>query len=103
MTLGQKQEHFAKMVTQLLVFAHIKGYRIRFGHAFRCTNCHAGNKNSLHKLKLAIDLNLFKDGKYLTSTEDHKQLGEFWESLGGAWGGRFNDGNHYSLEHDGRK
>jgi hypothetical protein len=50
-----------------------------------------------------LDLNLFKDGKYLALTEDHKPLGEWWESQGGAWGGRFNDGNHYSLEHEGIK
>lgn len=30
-------------------------------------------------------------------------IGEYWESIGGAWGGRFNDGNHYSLGHGGRK
>jgi len=46
--------------------------------------------------RLAIDLNLFKDGEYLTDTEDHRFLGEFWESLGGTWGGRWDDGNHYS-------
>lgn len=31
-------------------------------------------------------------------------LGQYWESLGGSWGGRFKsrpDGNHFSLEHDG--
>ncbi|HBJ0947911.1 TPA: M15 family metallopeptidase, partial [Escherichia coli] len=30
--------------------------------------------------------------------------GEYWESLGGSWGGRFKsrpDGNHFSLEHNG--
>lgn len=59
--------------------------------------------NSLHYIGLAIDLNLFKNGEYLKDTNDHKELGEFWESLGGSWGGRFNDGNHYSLEHNGRK
>ena len=31
------------------------------------------------------------------------ELGEYWESIGGSWGGRFNDGNHYSLEHNGVK
>ncbi len=49
--------------------------------------------------RLAIDLNLFRDGRYLETTEDHAPLGLFWESLGGTWGGRFRDpdGNHYSL------
>ena len=56
-------------------------------------------------------LNLFREGKMLTSTEDHRPLGEWWESQGGSWGGRFqesapgkgdgNDGNHYSSEHNG--
>ena len=51
----------------------------------------------------AVDLNLFKAGKYVALTEDHRPLGEWWESQGGAWGGRFEDGNHYSLEWKGRR
>jgi hypothetical protein len=39
----------------------------------------------------------------LESTEAHTPLGEQWEKMGGTWGGRFNDGNHYSLEHEGKK
>ena len=52
-------------------------------------------------MRLAVDFNLFKDGKFLQSTDDHKELGEFWEALGGTWGGRFDDGNHYSLKYRG--
>lgn len=103
MTLGQKQEQFSVMVQHLLTFAHNNGYNVRLGHALRCRNCHTGHKNSLHKEKLAIDLNLFKDGIYLTSTEDHRPLGKFWKSIGGTWGGDFGDGNHYSLAHNGMK
>ena len=69
----------------------------------RPRDCSYGRENSLHKDKLALDLNLFKDGRYLASTEDHEPLGLFWESIGGSWGGRFDDGNHYSLEHRGRR
>jgi hypothetical protein len=60
---------------------------------------------SLHRIRLAVDLNLFKDGKYLKDTDDHQELGEYWESIGGFWGGRFRnaDGNHYSLEHNGMR
>jgi hypothetical protein len=50
-----------------------------------------------------MDLNLFVNGKYVTDGEAHKPLGEKWESMGGSWGGRFQDANHYSLEHDGFK
>jgi len=62
-----------------------------------------GIRNSLHEKRLAIDLMLFKDGVYLTRTEDYEPLGLFWESIGGTWGGRFNDGNHFSLTHEGIK
>lgn len=64
-----------------------------------------GVRNSTHTLQLAIDLNLFKDGKYLSQTEDHRKFGELWESYDAdcRWGGRFRDGNHYSIEHQGVK
>ena len=41
------------------------------------------------KRRLAVDFNLFKGGKYLTATEDHQPLGEYWESIGSAWDGRW--------------
>ncbi|MBF0100732.1 MAG: M15 family metallopeptidase [Desulfobacterales bacterium] len=103
MTLGEKQRKFVKMVGQLILFAYNQGYELSFGHALRCQDCVTGKSNSLHKSKLAIDLNLFKDEKLLTQTADHTFLGEYWESIGGTWGGRFGDGNHYSLEHNGMK
>lgn len=111
MTLGQKQRKFPPMVAKLIEFAYANGYEITFGDAFRDPRLHGpvgvkqgyGHAKSAHKQRLAVDLNLFKDGKYLTSTDDYTLLGEFWESLGGAWGGRFNDGNHFSIEHEGVK
>jgi len=62
-------------------------------------------KDSLHYDGLAKDVDLTKDGKYLPNTEDHKAFGEFWESLSPlcCWGGRFKDGNHYSIAYQGRK
>lgn len=110
-TLGQKQRRFTRMVGLLIEYAYEQGYELTFGDAYRDPRVHGhvGDKrsyssaNSLHKERLAVDFNLFKDGKYLTATSDHKSLGEYWESLGGSWGGRFKDGNHYSLEHRGRK
>ena len=116
-TLGQKQRRFVRMVAELIIFAYENGYELSFGDAYRDPRMHGpvGTKlgyssaNSLHKSRLAIDFNLFKDGIYLTSSEDHLPLGEFWESIGGTWGGRFGenggtaDGNHYSLEYNGRK
>ena len=100
MTLREKQSKFVRMVSDLIIFAYDHGYELTFGDAHAIGG---HKKNSLHYIRLAIDLNLFKDGKYLVSTEEHEPLGKFWEAIGGSWGGRFNDGNHYSLEHEGRK
>ena len=100
MTLGQKQRLFARKVGLLINFAYEQGYELTFGDAWAKTGHRDG---SLHYDRLAIDLNLFKNGRYLTSTKSHTPLGEFWESIGGTWGGRFEDGNHYSMEHGGRK
>ena len=100
MSLRKKQSKFVKMVALLIFYADSIGLELTFGDAW----AHNGHKRrSLHYDRLAIDLNLFKDGEYMISTEDHRKLGEFWESIGGSWGGHYEDGNHYSLEHDGRK
>ena len=109
MSLRQKQSKFALMASELIRKAVEMGYEVTLGDAYRDPRLHGvvgvkqgyGHSKSCHKIRLAIDLNLFKDGKFLSSTEDHKALGEWWESQGGTWGGRFNDGNHYSLEHEG--
>ena len=111
MTLGDKQRKFSRMIADLLEFIHSRGYEVTFGDAYRDPRVHGaigekkgyGHSNSCHKLRLAIDLNLFLDSKYLTETKDHEPFGIYWESIGGSWGGRFKDGNHYSLEHEGIK
>jgi hypothetical protein len=97
-TLLQKQSLFARMIANLIRWATERGYEVTFGKPQA-----KHMEGSLHYISLALDLNLFRDGEYLTRTEDHKPLGEYWESIGGTWGGRFGDGNHYSLAHGGRK
>jgi hypothetical protein len=103
MSLVNKQAEFAQMVALLLLHANQLGYQVTLGDAFRDERVKYGKLNSLHRKRLAIDLNLFKNGRYLSKTEDHKPLGDYWESIGGSWGGWFDDGNHYSLEHEGVK
>jgi len=100
MTLREKQSKFVRMLSDLIAFAYNSGYELTLGHG-RVESGHMDN--SLHYIGLAQDINLFKDGKYLMRTEDHLDLGLYWESIGGSWGGRFNDGNHYSIEHNGKK
>ncbi len=102
MTLGEAQRKFVGMLAQLLTWAYANGYELTLGEGYVAS--HTGHMpNSLHYIKLAQDLNLFKDGVYLSDTESHRPLGEFWESIGGSWGGRFKDGNHYSFGWEGRR
>jgi hypothetical protein len=103
----EMQIKFSRMIPLLLNKAFELGYEVTLGDAYRDPRLHGaagvklgyGAPNSNHKRRLALDLNLFKNGKFLTTTEDHRLLGEYWESIGGSWGGRFNDANHYSLQY----
>jgi len=109
MRLGEKQELFMRLLPRLIDKAHELGFEIRGGDLFRDPRVHGthgtkegyGRSRSNHKLKLAIDLNLFRDGSYIADTAGHRELGEWWEQQNELcrWGGRFNDGNHYSLTH----
>lgn len=121
-TLGQLQRIFAKKVAKLISWAFENGFEVSLDWAYRpleVARMYAGrgigSMKSLHTVRLAIDLNLFKDGTYLRNSEDHLPLGKFWESLAEPgvktrWGGRFKksstsrgpDGNHYSVEFEGR-
>lgn len=108
MSLRAKQSDFARALPRLLDQAHTMGYEVTLGDAYRDPRVFGqlgerkgyGARWSAHKQRLAIDLNLFRDGKYLSGTKDHRPLGEWWESQGGIWGGRFNDGNHYQWSAD---
>lgn len=115
MTLREKQSIFVNLIAELIFYAQSLGYALTFGEtyrskeeAIRLAKLNKGIVNSLHTVKLAIDLNLFKNGKWLTKTSDHEILGIWWEQQSFAdikciWGGRFGDGNHYSIEHEGKK
>lgn len=115
MTLREKQSAFSVLVAQLILEAVRRGYTVTLGEAWRppeTADLYAkqgkGITNSLHTQRLAIDLNLFKDGVYQTTATAHQPLGEWWEAQSTpevtcAWGGRFHDPNHYSVAHGGRR
>ena len=94
--LGDKQRRFSLMVGKLISLAYDIGYEVTLGDAWASRGHKKGSK---HYRRLAIDLNLFRNGKYLKETKDHAELAAFWERIGGIWGGRFKnkDGNHYEL------
>ena len=87
------------MIALLILYINEQGYEVTSGEFWAYEEDGRHIKESFHYDRLAADLNLFKNGKYLRSTESHKQFGDFWKSLGGSWGGDFGnkDGNHYSL------
>jgi hypothetical protein len=113
MTLGEKQEFFMRQLPRLIDKVHELGYEIRGGDLFRDPRSHGamgvigvyGHKNSCHKLKLAIDLNLFKDGRFITDSEGHKDIGAWWiaQHPDNRCGVFFSipDPNHYSMTHEG--
>jgi hypothetical protein len=113
-TLGERQRLFTRLVAKLIEHAYEMGYQLTFGEAFRtpeqaALNAKAGKgiAQSLHGMRLAIDLNLFRNGEYLTDSEAHRPLGEYWKTLHPdcCWGGDFSrpDGNHYSMTYGGIK
>jgi hypothetical protein len=92
MTLDEKQRLFPYAIARLILWAYDQGYELTIA-------------NSQH---LSIDLNLFRGGRCLQFSEQHRPLGEFWKSLhpDNRWGGDFRprpDGSHYSMEHEGVK
>lgn len=98
------QAIFTANVARLILYINEQGYSCTFGEAYRPPETAAlyaqqrrGIKNSLHCIRLAVDLNLFKDGAYLPNSEAHRPFGEYWEKLNALnrWGGRWADGNHY--------
>jgi hypothetical protein len=113
MSLRELQSEFAALMPSLISKAITLGYEVTLGDAYRDPRVHGaigvkqgyGHARSAHKQRLAIDLNLFKDGKFMANTEAHRELGEWWEKQHplARWGGKFQDGNHYSLEWNGVK
>lgn len=101
MTLQNKQSRFVFLVGKLIDFAYNRKYAFTFGDAARMDE--EGHKpNSFHYRRLAIDLNLFVNGKYKDKyCAEWQILGDHWKSLDidCTWGGDFEglDYNHFSF------
>lgn len=116
MKLSEAQAHFSLMIAKLIIWGKDEGYTFTFGEANRTdaqqilyytgydivinndvpvlikSKKKTKTLNSNHKERLAIDLNIFKNGKYITSFEDTKPVGDKWESMDikNRWGGDWN-------------
>jgi hypothetical protein len=104
-------------VSKLIYEINISGYACTFGEAWRTPEMAAiyakrgtGISHSLHCIRLAVDLLLFKDGVWITDTESYRPFGTYWCSLNSLnrWGGDWdkdgvpdpgeNDGNHFEMQ-----
>lgn len=98
MSLRARQSRFVKMVALLIGYADLRGYQLTFGDCYRDGRCKYGHPKSLHRKRLAVDLNVFRDGIYLqgeSARKAHEVLHDFWDAIGGN--PRItSDLNHYS-------
>ena len=112
MSLGAEQRRFTLAIGRLIVYAYGCGYELTFGDAYRDPRVFGevgekagyGNKNSVHKVRLAVDLNLFVRGEYITDSTHPAWycLHNKWTLLGGA--DMINeDANHFSFEYAGMR
>lgn len=111
MSLSGRQQMFTEHIAMLINYASSNGYGLTFGDAYRDPRVFGkfgetkpesyAAINSVHKVRLAVDFNVFKNGKYLTGEESknaHSFLHDYWDSLGGAK--RIDeDLNHYSFDY----
>jgi D-alanyl-D-alanine carboxypeptidase len=113
LTLHNLQTLHVRLLSQLIAFVYSQGFELTWGEAFRTAQqaqwdaaAGTGIAQSVHCSRLAVDLQLFKEGTYLTNAEDYKFAGEYWKSLHPLcrWGGDFArvDADHFSLEYEGR-
>lgn len=65
-----------------------------------------GINHSVHRLRLAVDINLFKDNKFLEDAADYLPFGAWWKTQNpdvARWGGDWGDADHFSFEYQGVK
>jgi hypothetical protein len=98
-SLGQRRRQFSLDFAKLVIFADQRKLSPQIEDVKSARICRRHMIGSNHELGCAGDLSIFdpKTGEYLSSTEDHEALGQYWEELSShnRWGGRYNDGNHY--------
>lgn len=103
MTLREKQTDFWRMVAKLINRAEVLGTPIFITEWLRTWEQQATlvargaakTMNSKHLKGLAVDVvflaDVKDDHKVNFSADKYRSLGEFWEEMGGRWGGRFGD------------
>lgn len=110
MTLKEKRWLFSQLICEHGLWITSQGWHWAFAEGMdRITTKDPTSDHkvgSLHNIGLAQDIDLYDaEGRYVTDTKTHMFSGIAWEKLHPLcrWGGWFGDGNHYSLEYEGRK
>ena len=116
-SLRASQSLLVRCLGDLIRYAYERGYELTLGEAYVQTPRKTRDgafmddgvhmPSSLHYTRLAIDLNLFVRGEFVTKGDHFAwvDLGCYWEALDPAcsWGGRFHDANHLSVTFGGRR
>lgn len=112
-SLGQLQRDHVECFGKLIAFTYAQGFALTWGEAYRTKEQaqwdaahHTGIVNSVHCDRLAVDVQLFKDGAYLTDPKAYAFMGAYWKTLHprARWGGDFTtvDADHFSFTNGGR-
>jgi len=89
MLLSEHQIKFTHDVCRLLQFIWDCGYEVTFGEVYRTPEQQKINYekglsktlNSMHLKRLAVDLNFYKDGKYVPGEKIPRATALYWKSL----------------------
>lgn len=89
MSLVNEQHTFLQDVSKLLQYISSQGFQVTGGELFRTPEqqqiyVKTGRSttfNSKHLSRLAIDLNIFKEGSLIYDVSILEPIGKYWESL----------------------
>lgn len=122
MSLSDKQWIFLQNIAKLIEYAKDNGYKLTGGELYRTEDQQwlyyngyeinngklekgirkSETMNSKHLSRLAIDLNIFKDGVLTYDYNDIEPLGLYWRSLheDNDWGGfwKWKDVPHFQMK-----
>src|SRR5690606_25368560 len=98
--LSDQQQIFTQNIAKLIKYAHLMGFGLTFGHAFRSDQEQlrlyeqglSKTLNSQHLKRLAVDFHVFLNGRLCLEWSTIKILGDYWEALHpqNRWGGDWN-------------
>lgn len=125
--LRERQFRFSRNIAHFINYAFENGFQLSFGEAWRSQQTQerhvkegrSQTMNSMHLKRLAIDFNIFIEGRLLFTNQQEidkdlilaRPLGEMWTGLhpDNRWGGdfdkdgnplngKFKDGGHFEMQ-----